>query len=129
MQRMVGVPGLPRFDIDVSTRSRIVWFGSCGLLVLAGIACAVAFPGETGQILALVLIGLGLVLATALVFLEIGLSEDRDRAAEASAARDRDERRREPAASADHVSPAPEAGRAPRRRRLERMRGRPRRPG
>ena len=88
------------------------WFGGAGLLVLAGIAGAVAFPGETGQLLALVLISLGLVLATSLVFLEVGLSEDRERDRE-SARAERQAGRRPPA-------------RGP-RARLERMRGRPRR--
>lgn len=90
------------------------WFGGAGLLVLAGVAGAVAFPGETGQLLALVLISLGLVLATSLVFLEVGLSEDRDRDRDRERARaERQARRRPPA-------------RGP-RARLERMRGRPRR--
>jgi hypothetical protein len=64
----------------MSTRSRVLSFGSAALLVLAGIAGAVLFSGTLGQVLALALISLGLVLATALVFLEVGLSEDRERA-------------------------------------------------
>jgi len=36
----------------MSRRSRIVGFGSAGLLVLAGIACAVVFSGTLGQNLA-----------------------------------------------------------------------------
>ena len=61
-------------------RSRILGFGSAAVLVLAGIAGAIAFSGTVGQLLALILIGLGFVLATGLVFLEVGLSEDRERA-------------------------------------------------
>ena len=62
----------------MSRRSRIVGFGSAGVLVLAGIACAVVFSGGLGQNLAFVLVALGLVLATALVFYEVGLTEDRN---------------------------------------------------
>ncbi len=64
----------------MTRRARTVWFGSATLLVLAGIAGAVASSGTLGQVLALVLIGLGLVLVTALVFYEVGLSEDKERA-------------------------------------------------
>lgn len=66
----------------MSPRARVISFGSAGLLVVAGAACAALVSGGTGQILSLVLIGLGLVLVTALVFLEVGLSEDRQRARE-----------------------------------------------
>lgn len=66
----------------MTPRWRIVAFGSAGVLVVAGVACAAALGGGIGQILALVLIGLGLVAATSLVFLEVGLSEDRERARE-----------------------------------------------
>ena len=64
----------------MSRRSRIVGFGSAGVLVVAGIACAFAFSGSLGQNLAFVLVALGLVLATSLVFYEVGLTEDRERA-------------------------------------------------
>lgn len=66
----------------MSRRARIAGFGFCGLLVLAGVFCALAVPGGTGQILTLVLISLGLMFATSLVFLELGLSEDRELARE-----------------------------------------------
>ena len=94
----------------MSRRGRLAGYGACGLLVAAGIVCAVTVNGTTGQVLALVLIALGLVLGTSLVFLEVGLSEDRERA--------REEARRRPPRP-------PEEGRP--RTRLERMRGRPRR--
>ncbi|HJS93584.1 MAG TPA: hypothetical protein VJ741_04925 [Solirubrobacteraceae bacterium] len=96
----------------MSRRSRIVGFGSAGLLVLAGAVCAVVFAGGLGAILALVLIGLGCVEAVSLVFAEVGFSEDRERAHAA--------RERERADSARHP-------RRPERSRLERTRGRPRR--
>jgi hypothetical protein len=91
----------------VSRRSRIVGFGSAALLILAGAVCAAVFGGGLGAILALVLIGLGFVEAVSLVFAEVGFSEDRERAREAERAARRSKR------------PAP--------RRLDRMRGRPRR--
>jgi len=97
----------------VSRRSRIVGFGSAGLLVLAGVACAAVLRGGLGEILALVLISLGCVEAVSLVFLEIGYSEDRERAREEAA---RQRKPRPPARSARPV-----------RRPLDRMRGRPRR--
>jgi hypothetical protein len=100
----------------VSRRSRIVGFGSAALLVVAGIACALAFSGGLAQNLAFALVALGLVLATSLVFYEVGLTEDRERAREK-------EKRRTP------QSPARPANdpRRPGRSRLERVRGRPRR--
>jgi len=94
----------------MTRRGRIVTFGSCAGLVLAGVAGAVIFNGTLGQVLALTLISLGLVLGTGLVFLEVGLSEDRERV--------REEMRRA-------TSPKPPPARP--RRRLDRMRGRPRR--
>jgi hypothetical protein len=107
----------------VSRRSRIVGFGSAGLLVVAGIACAFAFSGGLAQNLAFVLVALGLVLATCLVFYEVGLTEDRDRA--------REERRRELETERERPrdgAPRPQhpSGRLE-RVRLGRMRGRPRR--
>ena len=66
----------------MSTRGRILGFGSAALLVLAGILCAVFVPGTTGEVLILGLMGTGFILATSLVFLEVGLSEDRERARE-----------------------------------------------
>jgi hypothetical protein len=99
----------------MSRRSRIVGFGSAGVLVVAGIACAFVFSGSLGQNLAFVLVALGLVLATSLVFYEVGLTEDRDRERE-SAARER---------ARATQDPHPTEGR--KRTRLDRMRGRPRR--
>jgi triosephosphate isomerase len=70
----------------VSRRSRIVGFGSAGLLVVAGAVSAAVFGAGTGEILALVLISLGCVEAVSLVFAEVGFSEDRERAREAERA-------------------------------------------
>jgi hypothetical protein len=66
----------------MSTRARIVGFGSAALLVIAGIACAVLVADGTGEVLTLVFMGTGFIVATSLVFLEVGLSEDRERARE-----------------------------------------------
>jgi hypothetical protein len=102
----------------VSRRSRIVGFGSAGLLVLAGVACAVAFSGTLGQNLAFALVAIGLVVGTSLVFYEVGLTEDRARARERRAA----ERERKTA-----ERQRPEETRARRPPGLDRGRGRPRR--
>jgi hypothetical protein len=99
----------------VSRRSRIVGFGSAGLLVLAGIACAAVFSGGLAQNLAFALVALGLIEGTALVFYEVGLTEDHDRAREERAAEERKAR----------AQPHPPEPR--RRPGLDRLRGRPRR--
>jgi hypothetical protein len=125
----------------LSRRSRIVGFGSAGLLVLAGVACAVIFSGTLGQNLAFALVAVGLVLATSLVFYEVGLTEDRERARErrqAGRARLEAERQKreaerakseatpgQPGAERTHPEPHPPERR--RRNGLDRLRGRPRR--
>jgi hypothetical protein len=116
----------------VSKRSRIVGFGSAGLLVVAGIACAVVFSGGLGQNLAFGLVALGLVEGTALVFYEVGLTEDHERAREQRAREsgpDPGENGRpevSPRPSGPHESEHP--GRLSRPRGgLDRKRGRPRR--
>jgi hypothetical protein len=73
----------------MTRRSRILSFGSAGLLVVVGALLGALVGGGTGQILALVLVGLGFVLATGLVFLEVGLSEDREREREGQQSRRR----------------------------------------
>ena len=66
----------------MTTRGRIIAFGTAGVLVLAGIVCAIVVGGLVGQLLTFVLIALGLCGAVLLVFYEIGLSEDHDRTRE-----------------------------------------------
>jgi hypothetical protein len=99
----------------MARRSRFIGYGSATLLVLLGVACAVAISGTAGQVGAFVLIGLGLVLATSLAFLEVGLSEDQARAREEKAA--------SPPASRRRLRPT----RPIRPRGLDRSRGRRRR--
>src|SRR5579884_2141525 len=102
----------------MTRRSRVLTFGGAGLLVAAGVACAVTIGGDVGQVLALVLVGVGFVVAVSLVFYEIGLSEDHERG--------REERALARAAEAARRARQPRsAGRA--LRRLERMRGQRRR--
>jgi hypothetical protein len=91
----------------MSTRARMLGFGSAALLVIAGFACAVFVAGGTGEVLTLALMGTGFIVATSLVFLEVGLSEDRERAREL-------ERRGRP--GPEHVEP-PRLSRRLRRRR------------
>ncbi len=93
----------------MTVRARIVAYGLAVLLIVAGALCAAIVSGQTGEVLALVLIGLGFVGITGLVFLEVGLSEDRER--------DRERRARE--------RPSLRLKRP--RRRLDRMRGKRRR--
>jgi hypothetical protein len=100
--------------VSMAPRTRILAFGSAGLLVIAGAVCAAILGGGTGQILALVLIGLGFVAATSLVFLEVGLSEDRALAREERERHQRGSQRRRVASKQS---------------RLERMRGQRRRLG
>ena len=79
----------------MTTRGRIIGFGTAGALVLAGIVCAIVVGGLVGQLLTFVLIAFGLCGAVLLVFYEIGLSEDQDRAREQRAKQAR-ERAAEP---------------------------------
>lgn len=109
----------------MSRRSRIVGFGSAGVLVVLGIVCAFAFSGGLGQNLAFTLVALGLVLGTALVFYEVGLTEDKDRARE-----DRKRAREQEAAASQEREAAAKREHPPERvtrTRLGRSRGRPRR--
>ncbi|HTU84827.1 MAG TPA: hypothetical protein VMF57_04585 [Solirubrobacteraceae bacterium] len=104
----------------MSSRSRIARFGSAGLLIVAGIACAFVFSGGLGQNLAFALVALGLVAGTAFVFYEVGLTEDRARA--------REERARVDAAlERDRGRPGPpehnDRGRRGSPPRIERARG------
>lgn len=103
--------------------SRIIGFGGAGLLVVAGIVCAVAFGSTLGAVLAFILISAGLVLATSLVFLEVGLSEDRDREQEAER-RQESERRQEAERQhdAEHGLDAGRQRQAAREREIERRR-------
>jgi hypothetical protein len=115
----------------MSRRSRIVGFGSAGVLVVLGIVCAIAFSGGLGQNLAFTLVALGLVLATALVFYEVGLTEDKDREREARRARNLEEearrRERERAGKGEDAGKREHPPERPTRVRLGRSRGRPRR--
>ena len=63
----------------MARRTRTLAFGACAL-VLAGIVCAAAVSGVTGEVLTIVLLSAGLGGAVLLVFLEVGLGEERDRA-------------------------------------------------
>jgi hypothetical protein len=100
----------------MTRQSRIRYYGTAGLLVIAGAVLGPVIGGETGEVIALVLVGLGLVGLIGIVFYEVGLSEDRDRELERSA------RAR---AAQDQKQPRPLE--RPRLRRLRRQRGERRR--
>jgi UPF0716 family protein affecting phage T7 exclusion len=101
----------------MSRRSRILSFGSAGVLTLVGALCAVFVPGLIGQLLAFVLISLGLGGAVLLVFLEVGLSEDRERAREHERERDQERRERARKSTGPHPRSRLRPSRRPRRLR------------
>lgn len=76
----------------MSSRSRILAFGSAGGLVVAGGLCAALVGGVTGELLTIVLVSLGLGGALLLVFLEIGLSDERQLARDEKSRRVRERR-------------------------------------
>ena len=89
-------------------------------MIVIGAACAALSGGETGGVLAIVLIGSGFVGLVGMAFLEVGLSEDRERAQALERERRARERGQRP----------PDADQARLHRRpLDRMRGRRRRLG
>ncbi|MGO9954989.1 MAG: hypothetical protein ACLP50_03280 [Solirubrobacteraceae bacterium] len=104
----------------MTRRSRLLLYGAAGLLLVAGIVCAVFVAGVAGELLATVLIGVSLVGLVSLLFLEVGLSEDRDRARELR----RSEAERNPAPPVHKQAPD---HRRPAMRRPARMRGERRR--
>jgi hypothetical protein len=80
----------------MTTRARIISYGSALLLVVAGVVVLAAIGGTAAQVVASVLIGLGFIAATGLVFLEVGLSEDRERERETQASGRRPPRPKRP---------------------------------
>ena len=94
----------------MSTRWRVLAFGSSAARVIAGAVCAALVGGVVGEVLTIVLISAGLAGALLLVFLEVGLSEERD------LARD-EERRRTVKMQALHLRRAPRQRPLPRRPR------------
>jgi len=66
----------------MSSRARILTFGSAAVFVLAGGLCSLLVKGVTGEVLSLILVSVGAAGAVLLAFLEVGLSEDRERAAD-----------------------------------------------
>jgi hypothetical protein len=80
----------------VSRRARLLSFGSCGVLVLAGALCGVLIDTPTGEVLTLGFLLFGLGGALLLLFLEVGLSEDRERAKEEESRRAREARLKHP---------------------------------
>lgn len=71
------------YRVGIAPRSRILAFGSAGLLVVAGTLSAALIDGFTGELIATILILLGLLAIVLLLFYEVGLSEDHEREREA----------------------------------------------
>ena len=64
----------------MSKRSRIIWFGSCGAMVVVGALSAIFFfDSLAGQLITITFELLGWGGALLLIFFEVGLSEDRER--------------------------------------------------
>jgi hypothetical protein len=66
----------------MTSRARLLAYGSAGLLALAGALCFVLIDGIVGQALGIAGIALGLGAIVLLLFFEVGLSEDQARARE-----------------------------------------------
>jgi len=81
----------------VTTRWRVLAYGSAVALVVAGSISAALVSGRTGDAVAIGLITLGLGAVVLLLFLEVGLSEERELAREA--------KRRQPASRAARRRP------------------------
>jgi uncharacterized membrane protein len=77
----------------VTSRTRILAFGSAAVLVIAGGVCAALVGGIAGEVLTIVLLSLGLGGALLLVFLEIGLGEEHELARDERRRRERERRR------------------------------------
>jgi hypothetical protein len=111
----------------MSGRTRIVAYGSAGLLIVAGGACALLLSGVVGGITSIALIGLGLIAIVGLVFFEVGLSEDHDRATELERRAREQERRARLQERAEREREREARPLSGARTRLDRMRGRHRR--
>ena len=74
----------------MSRRERVLAYGFCGVLALAGALVLALISGIGAQATGAGLIGVALVLAIGLVFYEVGLSEDRERAREEAERRRRE---------------------------------------
>jgi hypothetical protein len=99
----------------MSTPARIRWYGSAGLLVVAGTVVIVLSGSVTAEAVAISLISLGLIVVMSLIFFEVGLSEDRERE------RERELRQAPPPAPPPAAPPALAARRlTPSRRRRQR---------
>jgi hypothetical protein len=92
----------------VAPRTRIIAFGTAGVLVIAGLLANLVIGGLTGQVLEIAGLLIGLGGALLLIFLEVGLSEDHARERE-------EELRRAQAAQRTEARRRPRLPRRPRR--------------
>ncbi len=63
----------------MATAARVRWYGSAGLLVVAGIVVILLSDTVTAEAVSIALVSLGLIIIVSLMFFEVGLSEDRAR--------------------------------------------------
>jgi membrane protein implicated in regulation of membrane protease activity len=63
----------------MATGARVRWYGSAGLLVVAGVVVIVLSDTVTAEAVSIALVSLGLIVIVSLMFFEVGLSEDRAR--------------------------------------------------
>jgi hypothetical protein len=75
----------------MATRARVRWYGSAGVLVVAGIVVIAASGSVLAEAVSISLVSLGLIVLISLMFFEVGLSEDRDRARETEGRRREEE--------------------------------------
>ena len=66
----------------MTSRTRLLSFGSAAVLIVLGVIAGPVLGGITGEAIAIALVSLGAIAVVSLVFLEVGLSEDRERARE-----------------------------------------------
>src|ERR1019366_8476132 len=89
----------------MTSRTRLLSFGSAAVLIVLGVIAGPVLGGITGEAIAIALVSLGAIAVVSLVFLEVGLSEDRERARERAVRKVRPRppgrRRRRPDCSAD----------------------------
>jgi len=66
----------------MTSRTRLLSFGSAAVAIVLGVIAGPVLGGITGEAIAIALVSVGGIAVVSLVFLEVGLSEDRERVRE-----------------------------------------------